>query len=191
MKSVAAVAGAFALLVGVLGLVLARQRRGYRDAQRVAGFLDLLAPTSPGEAVDPLPFAGLLLLPRRLRRRALLLAVPAGVDAGLVRELAEAGGVLREAARKCASRRWRTRLEGVHTFQVLGGGGDVVPALLSDPNPVVRAEAEQWANAHPQLAGGGAVIRLVQPDAATGQPARRRRSRRKDDRDSTGSAGGA
>jgi len=191
MKTSAAVATALTLMVGVLALVLVRQRRRYRDARRVAGFLDLLAPSAPGEPVAALPFAGLPLLPPRLRRRALMLAVAAGVDRTVVGELAEEGGVLRDATRLCASRRWRRRLDGARTFAVLGGGEGVVPALLSDAHPAVRAEAAHWAATHPQLVEGSAVVRLVRPDEGAEHRTKRRRDRRKDDRDSTGFAGRA
>ena len=68
-------------------------------------------------------------------------------------------GVLEGAERRCASRRWRRRLHGARVLSLLGGGETVVPPLLDDPRPEVRAQAAEWASAHRDEA---VVQRLVE-----------------------------
>jgi hypothetical protein len=92
---------------------------------------------------------------RRLsHRRALALLEElapslAGPDAGTVREAAAAVGVLDRADRRCGARSWRKRVHAVRVLTALGGGEAVVPALLHDPRPEVRAAAAEWAADHP------------------------------------------
>lgn len=66
--------------------------------------------------------------------------------AGLAAEV----GLLEMAERWCASRHWWRRLRGARLLTLLGGGQTVVPALLDDPRPEVRAQAAQWAAEHPE-----------------------------------------
>nr|MBA2348214.1 HEAT repeat domain-containing protein [Solirubrobacterales bacterium] len=54
-------------------------------------------------------------------------------------------GLISRAERWCTSRRWWRRLRGVRLLGLLGRGDDVVPRLLHDANPDVRAEAAAWA----------------------------------------------
>jgi hypothetical protein len=70
---------------------------------------------------------------------------------GVAREL----GLLATAERSCRSRFWWRRLRGVRLLSAIGAGEDAVPPLLDDPHPLVRADAAEWAGAHPgpELAG--------------------------------------
>ncbi len=72
---------------------------------------------------------------------------------GVAREL----GLLAAAEGLCASRFWWRRLRGVRLLSAMGAGDAVVPPLLDDPNPAVRADAAEWAAAHPEPA----VVRLL------------------------------
>jgi hypothetical protein len=49
----------------------------------------------------------------------------------------------------CRSRWWWRRLQGARLFSLFGGGEEVVPLLFHDRNAVVRAQAAEWAAAHP------------------------------------------
>jgi hypothetical protein len=96
-------------------------------------------------------------------RRLALFEAFAPSLAGPEREALQAAarelGVLEGAERSCASRRWRRRLHGARVLSLLGGGESVVPPLLGDPRPEVRAQAAEWASAHPDEA---VVQRLVE-----------------------------
>ena len=64
-------------------------------------------------------------------------------------------GVIADAERECASRRWRRRLHAVRVLSLLGGGEEAVPPLLDDPRAEVRAQAAEWAAGHPESGGAG------------------------------------
>lgn len=59
-------------------------------------------------------------------------------------------GLIARAGRWCASSRWGERLRGIRLLTLLGEGEDVVPALLADRRPEVRAQAAQWVADHPE-----------------------------------------
>jgi hypothetical protein len=53
------------------------------------------------------------------------------------------------AERYCHSRLWWRRLEGARLLTLIRTGESVVPGLLADPHPWVRAQAAEWAGVHP------------------------------------------
>jgi len=63
--------------------------------------------------------------------------------------LARDVGLIPAAEEMARSRGWRDRLQGVRLLVAAGGGEAVVPRLLDDPHPAVRAEAVEWAGHHP------------------------------------------
>lgn len=63
--------------------------------------------------------------------------------------LARGTGLLERAERLCSSRWWWRRLRGVRLYTLIGGGDAIVPSLLSDPVPEVRAQAAHWSSEHP------------------------------------------
>ena len=83
----------------------------------------------------------------------------AGPEREALQAAARELGVLEGAERRCSSRRWRRRLHGARVLSLLGGGERTVPPLLADPRPEVRAQAAEWASAHPDEA---VVDRLVE-----------------------------
>jgi len=72
-----------------------------------------------------------------------------GSQKQLLTRVAAETGLLDQAERWCTSRHWGRRLRGARVLTTLGGGETVVPALFDDPRPEVRAQAAQWATAHP------------------------------------------
>ncbi|BAS10559.1 PBS lyase HEAT domain protein repeat-containing protein [Arthrobacter sp. Hiyo4] len=74
-------------------------------------------------------------------------------------ELPAYGLLLQRATRWCRSRSWSRRLKAVRMLIILGAGEDLVPRLLEDPRPEVRAAAAAWTASHP---GTDVVLRLVQ-----------------------------
>jgi hypothetical protein len=83
----------------------------------------------------------------------------AGPEREALQAAARELGVIEGAERRCSSRRWRRRLHGARVLSLLGGGERTVPPLLADPRPEVRAQAAEWASAHPDEA---VVERLVE-----------------------------
>ncbi|HEU4812171.1 MAG TPA: HEAT repeat domain-containing protein [Nocardioides sp.] len=141
------VEGVIILLV-LAGLALSvhlsrrRRRRRIQESRLLTSVLPTLDRESdPRSALDQLTA-----LPQHLRVPAVLrLADQVTGDASvLLRAVAVEAGVTRVAESWCRRRRWRFRLRGVRTFSVLGGGEGVVPHLLDDRNPAVRAEAAAW-----------------------------------------------
>lgn len=107
----------------------------------------------------------------RMSRRALLTlgrSLSGDATTGIERAAAELG-LAGRAARRCRSRRWWRRLEGVRVLASIGGAGgagEVVPPLLDDPHPLVRAAAVRWVVRQPSAE---LVTRVV---ALLGDPAR-------------------
>ncbi len=63
--------------------------------------------------------------------------------------MARALGLEERATALCTSRRWWRRLKGVQWFMWLDSGQQVVPHLLRDPHPLVRAQVVKWIADHP------------------------------------------
>jgi hypothetical protein len=67
-----------------------------------------------------------------------------------LRTLAESTGLLASAEADCRSRLWWRRLHGLRLLSVLCAGEAVGFSMLSDKNPMVRAQAAEWAAEHPE-----------------------------------------
>lgn len=148
------------LALGLLGGADAARRVHRRRADRrveSVGSTVLAAMSSPatGEAAT-----ALRALPPRLRLRAVARAamLMGGDGRRRLTALAEEAGVIARAQRWCAGRRWSRRLHGARVLTLLGGGERVLPALLDDPRPEVRAQAIEWVG---QNAEAALVTRLV------------------------------
>ena len=96
----------------------------------------------------------------RLYQQALNELAPSvsGATADWVEQEARSAGLTDAAARQCRAHRWWHRLRGVRQFELLGGGADIVPALLEDRHPLVRCAAVAWVMRHPTPA---LIARLV------------------------------
>jgi hypothetical protein len=90
-------------------------------------------------------------LPVRQQIRLFTELVPSitGQSRDHLAHLAREIGLIPVAERMAASRDWRDRLHGVRLLSAVGGGDKVVPPLLEDPHPAVRAEAVEWVGMHP------------------------------------------
>jgi hypothetical protein len=137
-----------ALIIGH-GSVLA-VRDGRRRPRLTAARRELAVALQAGTAVSDPP-AAVTALRAGLALQLLGDLAPslAGGQRRQLTVLAQRFGLLQQAEQQCASRRWTRRLRGARTFTTLGGGDDVVPALLGDPRPDVRAQAAEWAAEHP------------------------------------------
>jgi hypothetical protein len=72
-----------------------------------------------------------------------------GRQRSLLAGLARTTGLYRRAEADCASRRWSRRLRGADVLTLLGGGEPAMTPLLRDRTVYVRAQAAEWAVAHP------------------------------------------
>ena len=57
--------------------------------------------------------------------------------------------LLNRARKLCESRLWTSRLRGARVLARMDVADPVIEELLADPNPAVRAQAAEWAAAHP------------------------------------------
>lgn len=90
-------------------------------------------------------------LPVRVQVRLFTELVPSisGQSREHLARLAHDIGLVPVAERMARAQDWRDRLHGVRLLGAVGGGESIVPGLLNDPNPAVRAEAVEWAGSHP------------------------------------------
>ena len=90
-------------------------------------------------------------VPRDAQVAAFLEASRNVTGAGKERLRFVAGEVaLLDRARKlCESRLWTRRLRGARVLARMDVADPVIEKLLTDPNPAVRAQAAEWAAAHP------------------------------------------
>jgi HEAT repeat protein len=63
-------------------------------------------------------------------------------------DIARALRLVAHAEALCHSRWWWRRLHGLRLLTQFGSGASVVPALLRDASPVVRAQAIEWVGSH-------------------------------------------
>lgn len=140
---------AVAVLVGRGGWLSARRRI---QGPRLARAARTIAAAAEGRAPDRAAVADLARLPRAAQILAFAHLGDNLVGAqkqGLCR-IADQAGLIEKAEEWCTARRWGQRLRGARLLTLLEGGQDVVPRLLDDPRPEVRAQAAQWAGAHPK-----------------------------------------
>ncbi len=120
---------------------------------------------------DPSPPEALLRLVRALspRWQVRLLVDAARNLSGDRRErismLAREAGLVDGARAWCHSRFWWRRLHGARLLTVLGHGEPVMPALLADPHPAVRAQAVEWAADHPTPGVIDALLYLLDDES--------------------------
>ena len=90
-------------------------------------------------------------LPVRLQVRLFTELVPSisGQSREHLARLAHDIGLVPVAERMAQGKDWRDRLHGVRLLAAVGGGASIVPRLLDDASPAVRAEAVEWAGSHP------------------------------------------
>ncbi|HEX9250143.1 MAG TPA: hypothetical protein VF856_11620, partial [Gemmatimonadaceae bacterium] len=69
-------------------------------------------------------------------------------------------GVVDQARKLCESGRWSKRLRGARILSRLDVVDPLVQRLLSDPHPAVRAQAAEWAAAHPSVTVISAMLKL-------------------------------
>ncbi|WP_210494260.1 HEAT repeat domain-containing protein [Patulibacter sp. SYSU D01012] len=152
-------------LVAVVGHVAWRAWADPRRERRLAAARERLAaalaagaaPTDVATALTGLPQA------HALELLAEYAPVLAGAERASLARVGADAGLVAAGARQARARRWPTRLQGARVLTVVGGGDDVMPDLLDDRRPEVRAQASAWAVDH---ATPDVVRRLVRHASA-------------------------
>jgi hypothetical protein len=143
-----AFAGALAVFFGHAVVSNARERRwAVATARGRRALMEVVRTGRPTKADEAL----LRGLPTRLKVRLFTELIPSisGQGRAQLGALAREIGLVPVAERLARSRSWRDRLLGVRLLATIGGGLDIVPALLDDGHSGVRAEAVEWAGEHP------------------------------------------
>ena len=90
----------------------------------------------------------------------------AGTGKDRLRFIAREVSLLDRARKLCESRRWPRRLRGARLLARMDVADPIVEKLLADPNPAVRAQAAEWAAAHPSPTVIAAMLAML-ADPAT------------------------
>jgi hypothetical protein len=149
-----------AVLFGHALLAQRRERRWRVPVEK--GRHALLEVVRTGRLTRP-DEATLRSLPVRQQIRLFTELVPSitGQSRDHLARLARDIGLVPTAERMAAGRDWRDRLHGIRLLSAVGGGDAVVPPLLDDPHPAVRAEAVEWAGTHPTPELTEQLVRLL------------------------------
>lgn len=102
-------------------------------------------------------------LPHRLQIR-LFVDIAHSLGGESRQQLAEVAaqlGMVAQAEARCRSRLWWRRLDGARLLTLLRTGENVMPALLGDRHPAVRAQAAEWAASYPTPEVIAALLRLL------------------------------
>ena len=70
-------------------------------------------------------------------------------------------GLSARAEARCHSRLWWRRLRGARLVTLAGAGEEVMPALLRDSHPAVRAQAIEWAAERPSPATAAELVAML------------------------------
>lgn len=135
-----------ALLVELVTTVGWCGARRHGDQARLAGFVEAARAGLVGDGQTDDPAPALAALPSRLHPAAftdLALSLNGTVSTRIGR-MAQEGGMVAAATSLCHSRRWWRRLRGVRMLALVGAGTHIVPPLLADHDPRVRAAAAEW-----------------------------------------------
>ena len=163
----ALLAGQAAILAGHAFWSARRQRRDTAMADHARRLVRGAVLGGPTPAAAAAAVAALRALPVRVAL-PLLLDLTAAVSGDVLtrlRGVAAEAGLTGRARSWCRSRRWWRRLRGLRLLARLGGAHDLVPVLLHDPHPAVRAAAADAAADAPDDAVVGWLLRtLDDPD---------------------------
>ena len=102
-------------------------------------------------------------LGRRIQIRLLAELAPSleGEQRAALSDLADRLGITARAAAQCHSRWWWRRLYATRVLTLVDAGEDIMPALIRDPHPLVRAQVAEWASQHPSPSLLLALIALL------------------------------
>lgn len=157
-------AGLFALLATALVLaVWLRMTRASRLAPRLASAAAALRAAALGTSPAGVAAAALLRVPTDARIDLIeqICRELRGAERERVAAVADILDLVAPAMRSCRDPSWWLRLRAVRTLAVLNRGESVVPPLLADPEPLVRAEAAYWVGETGHVASAFALVRMV------------------------------
>lgn len=144
------------------------ERRRRRQASRIARAATVLTGAVEGRAPDQAELTELTELPTREQIAVFdrLGENLAGEPARRLVEVATQLGLILQAKLWCTSRRWGQRLRGLRLLTLLAGGEEIVPDLLWDRRPEVRAQAALWVGAHPDAVSIERLLEMLgDPDS--------------------------
>jgi len=149
-----------AVLLGRGAWLTARRRI---QGPRLARAAQTVAAAAGGREPDRAAVAELARLPRAAQIHAFgqLGDNLVGTQKRELCRIAAQAGLIEKAESWCTAMRWGQRLRGARLLTLLGGGDDVVPLLLDDPRPEVRAQAAQWAGEHPKAASIDRLLTML------------------------------
>ena len=160
LAEAATIAVALTVLIGHAAWVDARRRR---QGPRLVAASKVLAAAVEGRVPHHAGIIEFAKLPAGVQIAAFAGLADAVEDRQKQRltQIAVEVGLIALAERWCGSRRWGQRLRGSRLLTLLGGGQGVVPALMNDPRPEVRAQAAQWVGAHPKAASIDRLLEML------------------------------
>ena len=102
-------------------------------------------------------------LGRRIQIRLLAELAPSleGEQRAALSDLAARLGITARATTQCHSRWWWRRLYATRVLTLVDAGEDIMPTLIRDPHPLVRAQVAEWASQHPSPSLLLALIALL------------------------------
>lgn len=161
------VAEAILLTAGILALILHGSGLWwYRrlTAERIAGVRQQLVALLSAPESESLELSSGLSPSVRARILVDLARNLDGVGRQRLTRVSHELGLIYSAERLCRSRRWSKRLEGARLLTLFDEGADIMPGLLRDPDPMVRAQAAEWAGDHPTPAVIASLFDLLEDD---------------------------
>jgi len=137
---------------GLFIALLTRLRESHLDRGYQALYRLIQPTTSDSAATERADREALGRMSHSLQE-ALILPLARNLDRSAcapLRAVAEQIGMVGRAEARCRSRWWSRRLRAARTLTALYAGESVMPILLRDPHPAVRAQAAEWVAANPR-----------------------------------------
>lgn len=136
------------LVLAICLRMLWRRRRDAHHRERFVRASIVLTDYLNEHAMSREDAAWLAHLPMGARLELLISASSAlaGAKRNRITDLAHDFGLIDWAEKRCRSRLWTRRLHGVRALTALENRSELVPVMLRDRRPEVRAQAIQWAS---------------------------------------------
>ena len=134
-----------------------------REKLLINGARETLAHLLTNGATAGESFEALRSLPRALQAGVFLEISQnlSGTGKERLRHIAEEVSLLSRARKFCRSRLWSRRLMGSRLLARMDVPDPIMEALLTDPHAAVRAQAAEWAAAHPSVPVVVAILDLL------------------------------
>lgn len=150
------------IIAAIVGNALLTRRNDRRLRTRLNGGRLLLLAAIDRPLSDE-QFEQLRRLGRHVQIRLFAEIAPSleGAQRAALRDLSARLGITRGAMLRCHSRWWWRRLYATRVLTLVDGGEEIMPSLIRDPYPLVRAQVAEWAALHPDPATLVALVELL------------------------------